>query len=180
MRDERNEAELDALMARLADGDRTAFDPLFQSLHPRALRFARTRLAAACATDAAQSTMLKLFTHASEFQAGRPVLPWFYAIASNEVRALVRGRAVSEARSADASHAAVLSAGDDPERELVDRELGAALERAIESLDERSAEAIRAVLGRADRPVADAATFRKRVSRAYAQLRLLLGESHGR
>ena len=41
-----DEDELDRAMARLADGEREAFDPLFRALHPRALRFARARRAA--------------------------------------------------------------------------------------------------------------------------------------
>lgn len=60
----------------------------------------------------------------------------------------------------------------------IDRELRAALALALESLDAASAEAIAALLGERVKPdVADAA-FRKRVSRAYAKLRVLLG-GHG-
>ena len=68
-------------MARLADGEREAFDPLFRDLHPRALRFARARLGPDLAQDAAQAALVKVFARASEFTPGAAVLPWFYAVA---------------------------------------------------------------------------------------------------
>jgi hypothetical protein len=68
---------------------------------------------------------------------------------------------------------------DNPERAIVERELARALEVAISSLDAPSAEAIHAVLGRGPAPVIEPATLRKRVSRAYARLRALLGAAHG-
>jgi RNA polymerase sigma-70 factor (ECF subfamily) len=161
-----SEADLDALMDRLSDGDRSAFEPLYEALRPRAARFARSRLGDANAEDAAQGTLLRVFSRASEFQRGRPVLPWFYAIAANEIRAIARKKtiAIEDDRTVV-----------DPERELCERELARAVERAIADLDDDSAEAILAVLERGPRPDAPPATFRKRVSRAYARLRIILG-----
>jgi DNA-directed RNA polymerase specialized sigma24 family protein len=123
------------------------------------------------ADDAAQSTMMRVFSRAPEFTRGAPVLPWFYAVAANEVRAVLRRTRAT----VDLDDAGPLAGDDDPERLAIDRELRAALAGAIESLDAASAEAIAALLGEGARPdVADAA-FRKRVSRAYAKLRVLLG-----
>ena len=82
-----SEAELDVLMARVSDGEREAFTPLFQALHPRALGVASRRLERAHAAEVAQSSMVKLFASAAAFTPGRPVLPWFYAVVANEVRA---------------------------------------------------------------------------------------------
>jgi RNA polymerase sigma-70 factor (ECF subfamily) len=178
-----NEAELDALMARLADGDRTAFDPLFAALHPRAVRVARLRLDLQRAQDVAQTALLKVFSRASEFEAGRPVLPWFYAIVANEVRAVTRGAMVRAQVPLDTEDGQLREIADcraDPETEATERELERAVERAIESLDASSAEAIYAVLGRIDRPPVESSTFRKRVSRAYARLRVALGVFDGR
>lgn len=167
-----SEAQLDALMGRLAAGDRGAFEPRFHALYPRALRFAQRRLSAAAAEDVAQSALLKVFAHASRFVPGRSALPWFYAIVANEIRSVRR-----EARAplvTDAEHEA--QEGGSHEDQLLERELLRALERAIDSLDDASAEAIRAQLGHGVRPELTSPTFRKRVSRAYARLRLLLGE----
>jgi RNA polymerase sigma-70 factor (ECF subfamily) len=168
------ERELDLLMARLADGDRAAFEPLFRELWPRAVAAARRRLDVQAADDAAQSTMMKVFARAPEFRRGAPVLPWFYAVAANEVRATLR----RTRDHVDVDDAGPLVSDGDPERLAVDRELRAALAQAIEWLDAPSAEAIAVLLGERERPDLADAAFRKRVSRAYAKLRVLLG-GHG-
>jgi RNA polymerase sigma factor (sigma-70 family) len=170
---EESEAVLDALMGRLAAGDRAAFEPLFRALHPRALRFARSRLSPASADDAAQGALLKVFAHAARFVPGRRALPWFYAIVANEIRAARRQTGVYDSL-ADVERAAAHEGTH--EDTLLERELLRALEHAIDALDAASAEAIRAQLGRDLRPELQSPTFRKRVSRAYARLRLLLEE----
>lgn len=64
------------------------------------------------------------------------------------------------------------------EAQLLTKELERALELAVDALDDDAAHAIRALLGRASVPNVNPATLRKRVSRAYAKLRLLLGAHH--
>jgi RNA polymerase sigma-70 factor (ECF subfamily) len=170
-----DETNLDALMARLADGDRAAFEPLFRVFHPRALRLARLRLNEADALDAAQSALVKVFARASEFTAGRPALPWFYAVAANEVHAISR-RARASAGRADAVDAIdAVHASTDPEQELAKAELRAAVADAIDTLDPASASAIAVLLGDAEPQALSSVAQRKRVSRAYARLRNLLG-----
>jgi RNA polymerase sigma factor (sigma-70 family) len=167
-------------MGRLAGGERAAFDPLYAALAPRALRLARTRLGASGAADApdvAQTALLKVFARASEFTPGRPCLPWFYAVVANEIRSARR-----KSRTVDAEHAPELVDESDTggaEGELVARELERALELALADLDETSANAVSAMLGRAPRPAVSPQAFRKRLSRAYEKLRLLLGEHLG-
>jgi len=168
------EADLDALMARLANGDRTAFEALYGALQPRALRLARARLGEDLAPDVAQAALLKVFARASEFVPGRPCLPWFYAVVANEIRgARRRVRATREPKDEDWVDV------NDGESQLAARELERALELALDSLDETSANAVAAMLGRVPRPTVRAETFRKRLSRAYGKLRLLLGEHDG-
>jgi RNA polymerase sigma-70 factor (ECF subfamily) len=175
------ESNLDALMARLADGDRSAFDPLFRAFHPRALRLARLRLPEADAVDAAQAALEKVFARASEFTPGRPSLPWFYAVAANEVHALARRARVANARDGESAVDAMRAASD-PEQDVAKAELRAAVTTAVESLDPASAAAIAALLGDAApaavSPGVSPAAHRKRVSRAYARLRHLLGYLH--
>lgn len=159
-------------MSRLACGDRSAFEPLYFELRPRAVRLARARLGESEANDVAQNALLKIFSRANEFNPGRACLPWFYAIVANEIQAERRARSrlsdgeVKEDRPLDE---------DDAETKLVGRELERALELAIDELDNDGAHAINAMLGREPLPTLSATTFRKRVSRAYAKLRLLLG-----
>ena len=166
------EADLDSWMSRLARGDREAFDPLYAALRPRARSLALGRLPKPLADDVAQNALLRVFARASEFSPGRPCLPWFYAIVANEIRAAQR----REARliPMEISAEAIVEAHD-AESAMIDRELERAFELAIESLDANSARAIAVLLGRAPPPHVPPATLRKRVSRAYAKLRLLLG-----
>ncbi len=161
-------------MGRLANGDRSAFGPLFEALRPRALRLASARLTADLAPDVAQTAMLKVFARASEFTPGKPCLPWFYAVVANEIRAARRGRPTfREPEESDWVDP------NDSESLLAARELERALELAVDSLDETSADAVAALLGRAPRPNVTPQTFRKRLSRAYGRLRLLLGDHDG-
>jgi DNA-directed RNA polymerase specialized sigma24 family protein len=168
-----NEAALDELMGRLARGDRSAFEPLYLALQPRALRFARAQVSAALAADVAQSALLRVFSRATEFEAGRPCLPWFYAIVANEIRGAKRSAAryVLEPLASQG----LVDDSQNAEAALVTRELTRALQLAVDALDADSANALRATLGLEPMPDLRAATFRKRVSRAYAKLRLIFG-----
>lgn len=168
------EAVLDPLMSRLARGDRSAFEPLYVALRPRAVRLAEVRLGKEHAADVAQAALLKVFSRASDFTPGRPCLPWFYAIVANEIRAARRRTA--RFLPDDGASELVVDEEQDAEARLIARELERALELAVDALDDDGANAIRAMLGRAPLPDGvNGATFRKRVSRAYAKLRLLLG-----
>lgn len=173
------EAELNALMDRLADGDRAAFTPLFASLHPRVVAVARRWLGPADADDAAQRVLASVFARATDFQRGRPFLPWFWAIVANEIHGIARRRKVDAARETPLEAAASVSASSDPEVEMVEAEMRASLRKAIDELDPISAEAVRAQLGEAPAAHAGAspAALRKRMSRAYSRLRVLLGGS---
>lgn len=168
-------------MSRLSQGEREAFDPLFRALYPRALRLARIKIDEDDAADVAQAVMTRVFARASEFEAGKPVLPWFYAIAANELRTVQRRTAAAGRRTVDEKRAHGLKAAGDPERLLLEQELRGSLDAAIAVLDDESAHAIACMLGD-DRPDPGirASAFRKRVSRAYARLRLLLGGLHAR
>jgi RNA polymerase sigma factor (sigma-70 family) len=159
-------------MARLARGERDAFEPLFQELQPRARRVAEARLGESQAADVAQSALLKVFAHAHEFTPGRSALAWFYAIVANEVRSARR----SSKQHEDITEHELAERADSAEQRLLTRELTLALEAAIDELDADASQAIHALLGRGAKPQLEAATLRKRVSRAYARLRILLGE----
>lgn len=171
------EADVDPLMDRLASGDRAAFDPLYAALRPRALWLARRRVGDAEAADVAQSALLKVFARASEFTPGRPCLPWFYALVANEIQASRRKRARLVSGS-EYELAPIASEVANADEQLLRRELELSVEAAILALDHDSASTIAAVLGREPLPALAAPTFRKRVSRAYAKLRRLLGTDH--
>lgn len=167
-------------MSRLSFGEREAFDPLFRALYPRALRLAQVKLKEDQAADAAQLIMMKVFARASEFEAGKPVLPWFYAVAANEVHTLRRRAIAHRSRELDESAGHEVSTEETPERTFLEHELRRCVQRAISCLDVESAEAIGVMLNDGPRPPIAGSAFRKRVSRAYGRLRLLLGGLDGK
>src|SRR5436190_20458326 len=79
--------ELDALMARLADGDRSVFTLVFKRLWPPTLRLCNSLLRhEADASDAAQQAMQKVLERASDYDPQRPALPWALTVAAWECR----------------------------------------------------------------------------------------------
>ncbi len=160
-------------MARLACGERAEFDPVYRELLPRARRVARRVVADDVADDVAQQALLLVFERAAEFSPGRPCLPWFYAVVANALRTITRRAHKARVRSVALDDARLVAA-DDPEGALAERELRRALALAIAELDETSATAIATLLGEEEPPAIPPATFRKRLSRAYARLRALL------
>ena len=137
------------------------------------MRLAESRLGKTDAADVAQAALVKVFTRASEFSRGRPCLPWFYAIVANEIRA-ARRRGARLTFDEEAVHC-VADGRPDVEAQLISHELSRALDLAVAALDDDAANSIRAMLGQAPVPKVSASAFRKRVSRAYAKLRLALG-----
>ncbi|HEU5055116.1 MAG TPA: sigma factor [Kofleriaceae bacterium] len=174
-------AQVNALMARLADGDRSAVAPAFDLLWPVLQRFCRRALASdADGEDAAQEAIVKLFARAASFDPGRDGLAWALAIASWECRT-VRRRA-GRRREAPLDAAAEMAADGDTEATVAARELAAAAREALAELDPGDAATVMAALSEEPgaRPAAVApATFRKRLERALGRLRGLWSKKHG-
>lgn len=74
-----------ALMARIASGDRAAFDTLARRLHPTARRIAARVLGhGPDAEDAVQAALLNLWRKAGQFDVARGrVEPWFNRLVAN-------------------------------------------------------------------------------------------------
>ena len=81
----------------------------------------------------------------------------------------------ARSREGEDALADAVAATADPEAELVREELRASVRAAIAALDDASAQAIRALLGEGPPAHVAPAALRKRISRAYARLRVLLG-----
>ena len=176
-----NRAEVNALLARLADGDRSAIGPAFDLLWPLLARFCRRALASdADGEDAAQEAIVKLFARAASFDPARDGLAWALAIAAWECRT-VRRRA-GRRREAALDPACEPAAEGDLEATVAARELAAAAREALAELDPRDAATVLAALSDdpAGRPAAVApATFRKRLERALGRLRSIWRGRHG-
>ncbi len=86
-------AELDSLLVRFADGDRSAFAPLFERLWPATLAVAR-RITSneADAEDAAQQAVLKIFDSIADLDPARNAVAWALSIATYEALTVRRRR----------------------------------------------------------------------------------------
>jgi len=166
-------------LSRLADGDRDAFPPVFHALWPLLRRFAGRMLQDdALAEDVAQQTLLKVFSHAARFDARRDALSWVLAIAANECRATRRWR---QRRREDPLPSAAPHVEDgDPEQALLAAEMTDILRATLAGLSPEDLRTLLVAVGGAARdPGLPPATFRKRLQRATARLRLAFRAGHG-
>lgn len=168
-------------MVRLADGDRDAFEPLYEVLWPLLLRFARRALAGSPdAEDAAQGALMKVFSRASEFDPDRDALSWALGIVAYECRTL-RKKTQRRRENLEDPEAWVSRPAKGPTAEdtLIARDLEEAAEQVLGALRPEDAETLRLVAG-GERPEGVAApTFRKRVERALSRLRTAWSTKHG-
>jgi RNA polymerase sigma-70 factor (ECF subfamily) len=168
---------LQVLMVRLADGDRTAFEPIYEALWPVVRRFAERTLAGSPdAEDAAQVAFMKVFARVSEFDPRRDAVTWVLGVAAHECRTF---RQKQRRRREDPASDGERPAGDpSPEDSALVRDLDAALVEVLGDLAAGDAATLRAVLDEQP-PAIAAATFRKRVERALARLRTAWSSRHG-
>ncbi len=173
--------EVQDWMARLADGDRDAFAPLYATLWPVLRAFCRRGLGHdADGDDAAQQALVNVFARADEFDPGRDALAWAFGIAAWECRTL-RRRALRRREQVLDPDVAIADAGVRIDDELIRRDL---LLSATELLGRLRAEDIAtitaAVDGDADgRAGVAPATFRKRLERALGRWRAAWRSKHG-
>ena len=168
--------ELNELMGRLAAGDRSAFAPVFQRLHGPIERLCRNLLQnEADAADAAQEAMQKIFERASDYDVGRPAMPWALAIAGWECRTIVRRRT---RRRETPDEAAPEAASGDEEHALIQRDLTAAALHALGDLSDTDREVLLATFWDEAASVSGAA-LRKRRERALDRLRRAFRRVYG-
>src|SRR6188768_3808799 len=85
--------QIQAWMVQFADGERAAFQALFDALWPVLLAFtARALPQTADAEDAAQQAMLKVFSRIADFDRRRDGVSWALGIASYEVMTVRKQR----------------------------------------------------------------------------------------
>src|SRR5689334_5874249 len=162
-------------MARLAEGDRTAFRPAFALLWPRLRAFALRFAGEADADDAAQAALLKIFSRAARYDPGRDAFTWALAIAAWECRTVRRKR--ERRREGAAVPVDLAAVGASPEDAAIERDLRRAVEETAGTLPSLDCETILAAAS-GTRPVAPA-TFRKRLQRALARFRSAWRAKHG-
>ncbi len=163
-------------MARLAEGDRTAFRPAFILLWPQLRAFAARLVGGPDGEDAAQAALLRVFSRAGEYDPERDALAWALGIAAWECRTLRRRR---ERRREDAAAPLdlLVAPGASPEEAAIERDLRLAAEAVAGTLRPLDLETLLAAAGGA--LPAGGATFRKRLERALARFRLAWRAKHG-
>lgn len=172
----RQDDEIDALLARLADGDRSVFPLVFKRLWVPIHRFCLSMLKQeADAADAAQQAMTKIFERASDYDPKRPALPWALAIAAWECRTLQRKRFRRREAPEDAGGE---PADDRSEEELIRRDLTQAALTAMGELPEADRETLLATFLDEATSVSGA-TLRKRRERASDRLRASFRRLYG-
>lgn len=164
------------LLAALADGDRSAFAPLYAFLWPRVRAFCRRTLHSDVdGDDAAQEALVRIFERASEFDRERDATAWALGIAAWQCRtSRQRQRRRGEVELPDEPMGGVAPGFEERQLELA----------AIEVLGQLRQGDIRAILAvvQDDESLRDGlppATFRKRFERAVGRLRAAWGSRHG-
>jgi RNA polymerase sigma-70 factor (ECF subfamily) len=177
------EAEDDALLQAAQGGDAAALDELLRRYQPQIIRFGmRMCRDPEDAREILQETLFAAARTLRGFRGASSLSTWLYTIARSFcIKRRRRGAFAPEVVSLDAGSAGALAAPDpapDPERSLADREVGAALEAAIASLEpgHREVLLLRDVEGLAAAEVAEVtslsvAAVKSRLHRARAAVR---------
>lgn len=174
----RRTAISDAL-ARLADGDRSAFAVLMAELWPVVLAFVkRTVREAADAEDIAQEVFVKVASRIADYDCGRDGLTWVYAMAAFEVRTHLRRLQRRREGPPLAEDAEPADPAPSPVDVMIDEEISTMLAGALGELSD----ADRALLGvGAGSPDAtlSGTVIRKRRQRALTRLRTVWSKLYG-
>lgn len=167
---------LETLVARLADGDRAAFAPIFRLLWVPVFRLCTSILNnEADASDAAQEAMVKVLARASDYDPTRPVMPWALAIAAWECRTIARRRTRRrEVPDESEQESFFLHA----ENDFIERDLARAALEAVGQLSVIDRETLMATFADEAANVSGA-TLRKRRERAVDRLRRTFKRLYG-
>ena len=166
-------AELSRLLLRLADGNRTAFDPIYEMTLPIVHRFAAKMISNKSeADDIAQTALMKVFSRCAEFRRDGDALSWILGITAFECRTArqkVKRRKEEFGQEDSLDQKADLSAT--AEEKLITKNLEDAIQEALSGLSFEDQETIRISIHEMERPNIPATTFRKRLERALGRLK---------
>lgn len=133
---------IERIVAQCRQGDRSAFDVLFERYHARVYRLAYGILRReAEAEDVVQDTFLKAYRHIDRFQGKSSFETWLVSIAVNCCRDRMRRRKVRRFLSLENVAPRILlrafHMGQDPAAAVSEREEQHTLWQAVAELDER-------------------------------------------
>ena len=173
-------AELTRLVARAADGDRRALEPLFVRAWPAVRGFCARVVGPTDADDVAQETLIRVFAQLTAYDRERDALTWMFTIAAWQCRTATR-RHHRRGELPITAAAAVASGGAPPDELAGRRELLAAAAAVLGTLSPTDASTLVAAWSDDDhaRAALAPATFRKRLARALARFRAGWRSRHG-
>jgi RNA polymerase sigma-70 factor (ECF subfamily) len=123
----------EALIARIAAGDKLAMRALFARHHVRVYRFAlRLVRDQGLAEDLISEVFLEVWRHAPKFQARSAVSTWLLAIARFKALSAMRKR--GDERLDDETAATLADTADDPEAAIGKKQQGAILRNCLARL----------------------------------------------
>jgi RNA polymerase sigma-70 factor (ECF subfamily) len=164
---------LRARLTELADGDRAAFDDVYERVWPLVRGFVGRHLRSGEAEDVAQEALLRVFSRASEFDRDRDALAWILGIAAWEIRTHRTRQRRRREESLDEEKHDRDAADPSPEEAAVHRERDRLVVQAIAALGPSDAATLESYMSDERPPIAPA-TFRKRVQRAVERARALM------
>lgn len=169
--------QIQGWIVRFAEGQRDAFQLLFEVLWPVVLSFTSQALPnLADAEDAAQLAVMKAFSRIADFDRSRDGLSWVLGIAAYEVMTIRKQR--SRRRETGAAHLTHLEqSAEDAEARVIGEELRLAVLAIVGELPERDRAALASTLLGERAPTDEAS--RKRRFRAMARLRAAWRRTHG-
>jgi RNA polymerase sigma-70 factor, ECF subfamily len=168
--------QIQGWIVRFADGERGAFQLLFEALWPVILAFTSHALPTlADAEDAAQQAIMKVFSRIADFDRSRDGLSWVLGIAGYEVMTIRKQR--SRRREIGVAPLDQLAASaEDAESRVIGEELRLAVLATVGDLPERDRDALASTLLGEAGPGDE--TSRKRRFRAIERLRAAWRRAH--
>lgn len=125
------------VVERVRSGDTASYEILMRRYNQRLFRIARAIVATdADAEDALQNAYLQAYLHLGQFRGEAAFSTWLTRIAIRQALAL-RRRGPEEGLSGEVTTMRDTSAKENPEDNLMQKEIGALIERAVDRLPEQ-------------------------------------------
>jgi RNA polymerase sigma-70 factor (ECF subfamily) len=162
--------ELNRDLSALADGDRSSFNRVYHRVWPVIRSYAAKLLENhSDSEDAAQESLLKVFSRAADYRKDADALTWIYTLTTYECMTIRQKRRRRREDTDDSKFNQLESKHLGPEEQILTEDLRAAVRRALDDLSETDRETIVSMIYETTRPDVKAATFRKRLERALAR-----------
>lgn len=156
-------------MVQLAEGDRTAFDSIFETLWPLVLGYTRRMLnGSAEADDVAQTALMKVFANVSLFDTSKDALTWVLGFATHEC--MTHRKRVQRRREVFGEVTEATDERMTTEDEAIKNDMLASAQSVLGTLRSEDVNTLQAFLDEHPLSISKVA-FRKRLQRAIVRFR---------